>query len=66
MRLCRDTLPAGHDPQAREELERIRHRLTEPLTLAIAGRIGSGKSTLVNALVGRWVAPIGEAVDLGR
>ena len=63
MRLCRDTLPAAHDPQAREELERIRHRLTEPLTLAIAGRTGSGKSTLVNALIGRWVAAIGEAAN---
>jgi hypothetical protein len=31
--------------------------LDEPLRLAVAGRVKAGKSTLVNALVGRRVAP---------
>jgi hypothetical protein len=31
--------------------------LGEPLRLAVAGRVKAGKSTLVNALVGRMVAP---------
>src|SRR5256885_16753934 len=35
----------------------VRRRLSEPLRVAIAGRLKSGKSTLVNALIGRRVAP---------
>jgi hypothetical protein len=35
----------------------VRRRLDEPLRVAIAGRLKSGKSTLVNALIGRRVAP---------
>src|SRR3954447_8671058 len=35
----------------------VRRRLGEPLRVAIAGRLKAGKSTLVNALIGRRVAP---------
>jgi hypothetical protein len=37
----------------------VRRRLSEPLRVAIAGRLKAGKSTLVNALIGRRVAPTG-------
>jgi len=39
------------------QVEDVRRRLGEPLRVAIAGRLKSGKSTLVNALIGRRVAP---------
>src|SRR6266536_5321993 len=35
----------------------VLRRLSAPLQVAVAGRIKSGKSTLVNALIGRRVAP---------
>src|SRR3954466_10863589 len=35
----------------------VRRRLGEPLRVAIAGRLKAGKSTLVNAVVGRRIAP---------
>ncbi|GAA0798596.1 dynamin family protein [Spirilliplanes yamanashiensis] len=35
----------------------VRSALTEPLRLAVVGRVKAGKSTLVNALVGRRIAP---------
>src|SRR5699024_11456367 len=35
----------------------VLRRLESPLQVAVAGRIKSGKSTLVNALIGRRVAP---------
>ena len=35
----------------------MRDRLDEPLRVAIAGRVKSGKSTLLNALVGERLAP---------
>jgi hypothetical protein len=38
-------------------LVELRHRLDEPLRVAIAGRVKSGKSTLLNALVGDRLAP---------
>src|ERR1044071_1071163 len=37
----------------------VRRRLDEPLRVAVAGRLKAGKSTLVNALIGRRVAPTG-------
>lgn len=40
-------------------LRRVRARLAEPLQVAVAGRLKAGKSTLVNALIGRRVAPTG-------
>ncbi|MFI5494050.1 dynamin family protein [Actinoplanes sp. NPDC051859] len=38
-------------------MRQVRDRLAEPLRVAIAGRLKAGKSTLVNALIGRRVAP---------
>lgn len=44
----------------------VLRRLGAPLQVAVAGRLKSGKSTLVNALIGRRVAPtdIGECTRL--
>jgi GTPase Era involved in 16S rRNA processing len=44
----------------------VLRRLSAPLQVAVAGRIKSGKSTLVNALIGRRVAPtdVGECTRL--
>ncbi|MFB9338413.1 dynamin family protein [Actinoplanes octamycinicus] len=39
------------------QVQQIGNRLHEPLRVAIAGRLKAGKSTLVNALIGRRVAP---------
>lgn len=39
--------------------DRVRHQLGETVRLAVVGRVKAGKSTLVNALVGRIVAPTG-------
>src|SRR5262245_48959239 len=44
-------------PVARPRVLDVRRRLDEPLRVAVAGRLKAGKSTLVNALIGRRVAP---------
>ncbi len=44
-------------PHAAEQVRQVRRRLDEPLRVAIAGRLKAGKSTLVNALIGRRIAP---------
>lgn len=46
--------------------DQVVRRLSAPLQVAVAGRIKSGKSTLVNALIGRKVAPtaVGECTRL--
>lgn len=53
----------GLHPQLTEQtaarVDDVLRRLTAPLQVAVAGRIKSGKSTLVNALIGRQVAPTG-------
>ncbi|MDY7087047.1 MAG: dynamin family protein [Actinomycetota bacterium] len=54
--LC-DEMVARVGPEAGGQLIQIRDRLGEPLRVAIAGRLKAGKSTLVNALIGRRVAP---------
>ena len=54
--LC-DDLVTVVGPEAAQQLRQIRDRLGEPLRVAIAGRLKAGKSTLVNALIGRRVAP---------
>jgi ABC-type antimicrobial peptide transport system ATPase subunit len=54
--LC-DELVAHLGPQAAGQVKQISGRLGEPLRIAIAGRLKAGKSTLVNALIGRRVAP---------
>jgi GTPase SAR1 family protein len=63
--LCAETGPRlAAEPRA--AVDDLRRRLGEPLRVAIAGRLKSGKSTLVNALIGRRVAPteVGECTRL--
>ena len=54
--LC-DQVAEVAGPDAGGQLRQIHDRLGEPLRVAIAGRLKAGKSTLVNALIGRRVAP---------
>jgi predicted GTPase len=48
------------------ELSEIRSRLSAPLRVALVGRVSSGKSTLLNALLGQIVAPTdaGESTEV--
>ncbi|MGE0779225.1 dynamin family protein [Mycolicibacterium sp.] len=46
-----------HRPDVHNELDRIGRRLNQPIRIALAGTLKSGKSTLVNALVGENIAP---------
>lgn len=50
----------------RDGFREVLRRLNAPLQVAVVGRIKSGKSTLVNALIGRRVAPtdVGECTRL--
>ncbi|SFP80016.1 Dynamin family protein [Amycolatopsis arida] len=63
--LCRRLQPQVSARTAAGFAEVLR-RLDAPLQVAVAGRIKSGKSTLVNALIGRRVAPtdVGECTRL--
>lgn len=63
--LCRKLQPQVSTRTAAGFAEVLR-RLESPLQVAVAGRIKSGKSTLVNALIGRRVAPtdVGECTRL--
>ena len=63
--LCAELSPRL-SPRARAEIDGIRQRIDQPLRVAIAGRLKAGKSTLVNALIGRRVAPteVGECTRL--
>ena len=63
--MCRALLPQVSE-QAAGSVQEVLRRLDGPLQLAVAGRIKSGKSTLVNALIGRRVAPtdVGECTRL--
>lgn len=47
-------------------IDQVLQRMSAPLQVAVVGRIKSGKSTLVNALIGRRVAPtdVGECTKL--
>lgn len=52
----RDPVYRQH-PEVLAELHRIGARVNEPIRIALAGTLKSGKSTLVNALVGECIAP---------
>ena len=54
--LC-DEIVTKTSADAGGQVRHIGERLHEPLRVAIAGRLKAGKSTLVNALIGRRVAP---------
>ena len=54
--LC-DDIASRVGPDLAGQVQHIGDRLSEPLRVAIAGRLKAGKSTLVNALIGRRVAP---------
>ncbi len=63
--LCDDiVVHVGQD--VADQVRQVGDRLGEPLRVAIAGRLKAGKSTLVNALIGRRVAPtaVGECTRL--
>lgn len=52
-----ERLIAGTPPDVAVQIREILGRLQGPLQLAVAGRIKSGKSTVVNGLIGRRVSP---------
>ncbi|MDP9794524.1 hypothetical protein J2S43_003036 [Catenuloplanes nepalensis] len=54
--LC-DEVGPRLSPASAQQVLAVRRRLDEALRVAVAGRLKAGKSTLVNALVGRRVAP---------
>ncbi|MDQ6937295.1 MAG: dynamin family protein [Actinomycetota bacterium] len=49
----------GEDHPAYDPVSLAADGLTRPLRVAVGGRISKGKSTLVNALLGRRIAPTG-------
>ena len=55
--VCDEMLAELGPGPARERIESLHEHLSEPLRIAVAGRVSSGKSTLVNALLGLRVAP---------
>ncbi|GGP39063.1 dynamin family protein [Saccharothrix coeruleofusca] len=63
--LCANLQPQV-SPATAAGFREVLRRLSAPLQVAVAGRIKSGKSTLVNALIGRRVAPtdVGECTRL--
>ena len=55
--LCHDGAGRARDDRLRAELVAIGRQLDRPLQLAVAGAVSAGKSTLINALLRRSVAP---------
>lgn len=60
--LCDEALVGLVPGPGRDMVEQVRAKLAVPLTVTVAGGVSSGKSTLVNALLGQRVA----AVDAGE
>lgn len=60
--LCEEVLAHLVPGPGRTMVEQISTKLSVPLTITIAGGVSSGKSTLVNALLGQRIA----AVDAGE
>lgn len=42
-----------------DQVQSIRRRLSEPIRIAVSGRVSAGKSTTVNALLATQIAPVG-------
>ncbi|MEU7987230.1 dynamin family protein [Streptosporangium canum] len=57
-RLCDTTSARLAGAELRERVGQVRAGLDAPLRVAVAGAVSSGKSTLVNALLGLPVAPV--------
>ncbi|GAA4547656.1 dynamin family protein [Pseudonocardia xishanensis] len=64
--LCADGARRARDATLRAELAAIGRLLDRPLQLAVAGAVGVGKSTLINAMLRRPIAPVdaGECTTL--
>lgn len=60
--VCDDALGVLPEGPARDGVLQVRSSLGEPLRVAVSGSVSSGKSTLVNALLGQRIA----AVDQGE
>ncbi|MBI2705169.1 MAG: dynamin family protein [Actinobacteria bacterium] len=60
--VCDDALRLLPEGAARDGVLHVRQSTTEPLRVAVSGSVSSGKSTLVNALLGQRIA----AVDQGE
>ncbi|GAA2862329.1 dynamin family protein [Streptosporangium fragile] len=56
--LCDATVAKLAGAELRERVAQVRADLDAPLRVAVAGAVSSGKSTLVNALLGLPVAPV--------
>lgn len=54
--VCDEALARLSDGPARRVVDDVRAALGEPLRVVVAGRVSSGKSTLVNALIGERIA----------
>ena len=57
MTLLAETRANAPDPAGAAAVDEIAGRLSQPLRVAIAGKVKAGKSTLLNALVGDQLAP---------
>ncbi len=56
--VCDDALRRLPESPTRDAVLAVRARLLAPLRVAVAGSVSSGKSTLVNALLGQRIAPV--------
>lgn len=60
--LCHDAAAQLTDPALRAGVDTVARKLQDPLQVTVAGGVSSGKSTVVNALLGQRIA----AVDAGE